>query len=224
MLPVAAAIMVAMLGASSASATTINYSGESVSYGDTVQISSPNNISGVAGQITLTGVTGLGASTTSLLAWCLDVYDYLLNKGSFTGAGPLANESNLIGGLMQEGNNDITAAKTHGNSLSLGGHTYSLNDISAATQIAIWSVEYSGFTYKINGSNPTSSFTSLVSYLENNATPNVAYWTLNERGNQTLGTLSPVPGPIVGAGLPGLVTAGIGLLGWWRRKRNAVVA
>jgi hypothetical protein len=227
----AAAIVATTLGAQSASAANITYTGYSW-IGDNINISSPNTVSGGAGQITLTGVGGYTSNT--LLAWCLDIYDYLQGnngtKYTYTIGGPLTNGK--IGGLIKEGNELVAAG-----SLSYDGVNWNKADLSAAAQVAIWTTEYGSLGYSLTptsqvagGHASFSEFQLLVQNIIDTAASNVAYDTLTPpggsnpgyQGNQTLGYL-PVPGPILGGGLPGLILAVSGVLGWWRRRRSAAV-
>jgi hypothetical protein len=54
-----------------------------------------------------------------------------------------------------------------------------------------------------------------------NGSPDTLFFTdgIDGETHGLLGALN-VPGPIAGAGLPGLILASGGLLGWWRRRRK----
>jgi hypothetical protein len=230
---VTAIALSAGVGINSASAD-VSYTSYSL-IGDRVEISAPGEqISGGAGQIQLHLTTG-----STLLAWCLDIYDFLQPSGTYavTPNGPINGVTHpadgaKIGGLIVEGNSLVAANK----SLTLhdGGHTYTFTvaDEAAATQIAIWSTEY-GSNFHYSTSIMPAGFSDLVAYVESHAgTSN--YFTLdpdpaNCVSGQTKGCTNPtnqhlgyVPGPVVGAGLPGIIAACIALIALGRRRRAAV--
>jgi len=207
-----------------AHATTFQYDSYSTINAQTINVLSPTVGYGEMGQLILNGAGPNSGQT--LTAWCLDVSVYLTTSGTYT-LGPLttAGAGGSNPALTTEQISEI-------GSLMLNGLS-SDTDSSAATQLAIWMLEYgSEFSY----SGVSSAVTALALTYESNVMPggewycpNCTVTLLSSLGDQSLGyallptegggTLPAVPLP---ATLP-LFATGLGALGLlgWRRKQKA---
>jgi hypothetical protein len=194
-----------LIGAGSAQATTFEYGSYTVVNEQIISISNPTVVSGQTGEIVLTG-SGANAGQT-VLAWCLDIYHDLTNTGSYNigtlttaGSGspnPTLTSAQIgeIGALMLHGEQNINSP-----------------NVSAATQLAIWKLEY-GPTFQFTGlTDPT---VTLAQQFLTDAGPGgswapVPLTTLSQSGNQTLGmVVTPLPGTF------SMLLAGLVGLGLW---------
>jgi len=125
-----------------ASVTTLSYSSYTV-IGDDITITGPETLYGIAGQIQMTTTTGI------LDVWCIDVSVYLQNTGDFS-VGTL--HTGLLGiptDITETQLGELGALIAHGDLLVASPPAgFTQSDVSAAIQIAIWSVENGkAFTY-----------------------------------------------------------------------------
>ena len=206
-----------------AKADQFDYGNFSVFQGQNITISSPTSIEADTGLIMLQGA---GAqSGVTLDVWCVDLFHLLQGSGIYNivplttaGSGapnPMltAAQINQMGTLMLRGDADTP------------GDVFGA-DTSAAFQLAIWSVEYGG-TLLDNANGPLAT---LVTQLDINAAPGGIWFDPNSTvdlldapaSNQVLavGLIAPVPAPIAGAGIPGMIFA-LGMLAFMGRRRRA---
>ncbi len=228
--PAVALVVTVVGGVNVASATSFTYDSYTVANEQNIQINTPNNIYGGAGQVTL---IGSGADNgINIPVWCLDIYTYLLGSdtyqvGSLTTAGAGGSPSNPTLTTTQIG--EIGALIVNGN-LLIGTSP----DVSAATQLAIWEVEYPNFTYSGLDFGAISLAAGYLTELGNGSLAPVSHVSLLTDGpnNQSMGFVPPATGGF-GAVTPlpstwTMLLAGLAGLGFFasrqRSKDTAAIA
>lgn len=165
----AAIAVVAALAAGPAAAQTVQYTSKTTGAGQGLTVSKTDvptiTINAFVGEIFLHGITvnpagsvpGITGATTSLAAWCIDIFGVLQNNWVYT-AGAISNSQSKTINALITGANAVDG--NTGDALS--------NSEAAATQLAIWKVIYG----QANITSSDSALNTLSNTYFNNATAN----------------------------------------------------
>jgi hypothetical protein len=223
-LPLATVLLLGATGA--AHAATLTYDSATVVDQEFVTITDPPAVTVPRGGSVFVGAgqIQLQIGSATLPAWCVDLLNQLstssttLTISSLTTAGVGGGNPTLTSTQIGQ----IGALMVHGNALVTANPG---TNVSAAIQLAIWSVEYTGLSF--DDANFYPGLPALVTTYLGNVSGVNPLWApvLNvtllsdSPGNQSLGFVTPIPGA-----LPLFIT-GLGLLGAGiarRKKKHSV--